>query len=122
MDFSAPDYDDLIKRYIDVCNRAIMLNHDRFPFKQILGAAKNAEGSKIIEVRIKEGSPDLSYAMTFDQEGLVARPHSTCTECQCDRKWGVSKSYLEDVTKNPEDYIQNPAKLDWEWMYDVSTE
>lgn len=119
MGISSPDYDDLMQRYLDVCNQAMALNKDRFPFKQILSAAKASECGKIIEVHVVEGLPGASYAMTFGSDGLVFEPHSACSDCNCDREWSVSKGYLEDVAKNPEYYIRNPARIDWEWMYDT---
>lgn len=118
MDHSAPDYDDLMKRYLDVCNQAMALNKDRFPFKQILGAAKASECGKVIEVRILDDVPGMSYAMTFNQDGLVAKPHGDCDDCNCDREWNVSIAYLEEVAQNPTRYIQNPARINWEWLYD----
>ena len=121
MDFSVPDYDDLMKRYLDVCNQAMVLNKDRFPFKQILGAAQKSECGKVIEVNIVDDVPAASYAMTFSRDGLAAQPHSSCSDCRCDRKWVVRRAYLEEVAKDPENYIQNPAKIDWEWMYDTSS-
>lgn len=113
------DYDSLIERYLDVCNQALSLNKNRFPFKQILGAAQKSEYGKIIEVNIIGSSPSVSYAMKFDPKGLVAKPHTDCRPCQCDRTWFVSADYLKDVARNPKSYIQNPAKINWEWMYDV---
>lgn len=114
------DYDHLIKRYLDVCNQALSFNENRFPFKQILGAAQDSECGKVIEVNITGGSSTASYAMTFDKKGLMAKPHADCDSCQCDRIWSVSEDYLQDVAKNPKIYIQNPAKINWEWMYDVT--
>ncbi|MCK7593884.1 hypothetical protein [Pseudomarimonas salicorniae] len=31
-------------------------------------------------------------------------------------EWKVSKDYLVSVVENPQEYIDNPAKLDLEWM------
>ncbi len=111
--------DDLMKCYLDVCNQALALNKERFPFREILGAAEKSEQGKIIEVNIIDADPNISYAMTLGGDGIVAVPHSACTDCKCDRKWQVTKNYLEDVAKNPQNYMQNPAKINWEWMYDV---
>jgi hypothetical protein len=30
--------------------------------------------------------------------------------------WKVSRSYLDEITRDPETYVENPAKLDWEWL------
>jgi len=119
MDFSAPDYDELLKRYLDVCNQALVLNKNRFPFKQILGAAEKSEIGRVIEVNVLDISVQASYAMSISKDGIVAEPHSDCPDCKCERTWKVTKDYLEDVADNPAAYIENPAKLDWEWLYDV---
>lgn len=118
MDVSHFNYDDLMQRYLDVCNQAMTHNRDRFPFKQILGAALKAENDKLIEVNIVDDLPPVSYVMRFGKNGLVAQPHAECEPCACDRQWNVNRTYLADVAKNAESYIDNPAKIDWGWMYD----
>lgn len=111
---------DLVYQYADVCNQALLLNRDRFPFKQILGAAQRAEQGSMIEVSIIDIHNAETFVLHLTEKGIVARPHGECVDCTCDRKWGVSKKYLEDVSSNPECYIQNPAYINWEWMYDVA--
>lgn len=119
MDATKPENcDDLITRYLDVCNRALALNKDRFPFKQILGAARSAECDRVIEVDVMDSQPKQSYVMSIYHDRVVAVPHGECCDCQCDRTWCVTVSYLEEVVLRPDIYIQNPAKIDWGWMYD----
>lgn len=113
------DTDHIIQSYIDVCNQALRRNKDRFPFKQILGAAQQAENNKNIEVKIEGASAANSYVFTIKKDQITARLHGECAECQCDRKWRVSMDYLEKVAQNPTKYIQNPASMNWDWMYDV---
>lgn len=119
MEVSWNDYDVLMTRYLDVCNRALVLNSDRFPFKQILGSATQSGKGAVVEVNIVDTLPPVSYAMTLGYNGIEAKPHGDCEDCRCDRSWAVSKSYLEDVVMHPDVYIQNPAKINWEWMYDA---
>ena len=114
---STTTYDDLLVQYLDVCNVALERNKDRFPFKQILGAAQQAETGRLIELQIS-GDERASYVMQIEQGQIIAKPHSDCGECSCDRKWNVESSYLEEVAGNPQIYIENPAKINWEWMYD----
>lgn len=110
-------YNDLLVQYLDVCNAALERNRDRFPFKQILGAAQRAERGRLIELQIVEDEQS-SYVMQIEQGRVVAQPHGDCKDCNCVREWNVSKDYLEDVVQNPQIYINNPAKINWEWMYD----
>ena len=113
------DHSDLIEQYIDVCNKALINSKDRFPFKQILGAAREAENGSVVEVNVV-GDDIASGSFVFELygDGVTAKPHGECDGCQCDRQWSVSKAYLEGVAADPQSYVNNPAKIDWGWMYD----
>ena len=111
--------DHLIKSYVDVCNQALVMHRNKFPFKQILGAARQADYGKNIEVRLFGSSDERGYILTFEGETIYVRSHGVCKDCKCDRKWHVDKHYLEQVEQNPRAYILNPAKINWEWLYDV---
>lgn len=113
---------DLINRYVSVCNEALLENRDRFPFKQILGAAKKNEKNHSVEVWVRGGGAHSLYVFRLRDDGIVASSHDDCDGCACVRSWDVSAAYLEDVVRDPQTYIDNPAKLDWEWMYDVPAE
>lgn len=108
-----------IRSYVNICNRALSLNKHRFPFKQILGAAKTAEKGKKIEVNIAGATAIESYVFQIEGDQIIVTPHSQCDDCQCDRKWHIEWHYLENVLKDPASYIQNPAKINWDWIYDA---
>lgn len=108
-----------IKSYVNICNKALSLNKDRFPFKQILGAAKKSETGKKIEVQIAGDSSIDSYVFSIENNQIIVSPHSSCEKCDCDRSWHLEWPYLQEVLKNPDSYIQNPAKINWDWIYDV---
>ncbi len=110
---------DLIERYADICNRALLQNKDRFPFKQILGAAQRAEHERPVEVVLSDTVPPETYVFRLRADGVEVTPHDLCDDCQCVRLWNTNIPYLKDVTENSQAYIDNPAKLDWEWMYDA---
>lgn len=110
-----------IKSYVSICNKALSLNKDRFPFKQILGAAKQSEKDKKIEVQIAGDNVIDSYVFSINNDKIVVTPHSECGQCNCDRKWHLEWPYLQDVLKSPESYIKNPAKINWDWIYDTMT-
>jgi len=108
---------------MDVCNQALHLNKDRFPFKQILGAACRAENGNMIELHIidnqkTELNQAANYTITINQKEIIAKPHSECGECECIRQWSIEKDYLQQVSDNPQKYINNPAHINWEWMFD----
>jgi len=110
----------LFQRYLDVCNRALDMNKDKFPFKQILLPVQLSQSSKTIEVSIIDDLPKDSYTLTVNGHHLVGNIHGQCANCKCDGKWRIHKSYLEDVIRHPDEYIQNPAKIDWEWLIESS--
>lgn len=115
-------YDDLMQRYLDVCNRALTFNKERFPFKQILGAAEKREHDVLIEVNIYSKNMDqASYVLSIQNGIITAAPHADCDDCECVREWNIAEGYLKSVTDDPECYINNPAKIDWDWMYDTSS-
>ncbi|MBG79010.1 MAG: hypothetical protein CL570_08300 [Alphaproteobacteria bacterium] len=113
---NAPIDNTIMIRYLNICNRAMASNRERFPFKQIFDAAQRHECGKVIEVNIIGAAQPLSYAMTLDHEGLHVKPHDACEDCQCDKKWDITYDYLQKVMRAPEHYIQNPAMLDWGWV------
>lgn len=113
----------LINRYVDVCNAALWRNRDRFPFKQILGAAQKAESGRLVEtvVEARGQKKQDSFVMTLDKGQIVVRPHGSCADCGCERRWIVHEDYLQDVIRHPDVYINNPARLDWDWLYEAKS-
>jgi len=122
-DASAKNYQyrELISRYVDVCNAAMHENRDRFPFKQILGAAQTAEHNHPIEVVVTGALGAERYVFKLEDTGLNVDTHESCKGCPCIRKWITKEEYLRDVTVHAPDYISNPARLNWEWMFDAAT-
>ena len=109
---------ELFQGYIDVCNRALEINKNRFPFKQILGTAQKTGEDRLVEVKIVDDGPGSDFVIGFDKNKIKGDLHGDCPHCRCEGQWRVSRSYMEDVVRNPDAYIKNPAKLDWEWMYE----
>ncbi len=110
---------ELFQRYLEICNHALEVNKNRFPFKQILEAAQKADNSapRLVEVSIIEDHPVEKFAILLDKNTrVVGKKHENCDNCQCQGEWRITQSYLEDVVNNPDAYISNPAKIDWEWI------
>ncbi len=111
-------YGNLVSDYTDVCNKALSQNSDRFPYEQILGAAKKLAHGQVVEVNVMDWGYAESYIFTLSEQGIVSQPHDACGACECVRSWDVSKDYLERVSEMPNDYIENPAKINWDWLFD----
>lgn len=111
--------DDLFNSYIDVCNEALQKNAGRFPFEQMIMAAQDENGSAPACRCIVGGEKDNSYRLTLENRKISYKPINGDNNTGPDnaRNWHVSLSYLEDVISHPEHYIENPARLNWDWLY-----
>lgn len=121
------DNGDLFHKYLDICNKALDANRERFPFKQILGAARDqATAARKVEVCIVDDRPRASFVIGIEKDKITGEPKGSCEEacqnCRCNRQWHVARSYLEAVVKNPQTYIDNPARIDWEWLYNTEVQ
>ena len=107
----------LFQNYIEVCNRALAANKDRFPFKQILEAAQGRAVSPLVDVCVIDDIAEPKFTLHIERRKIIAEKHGPAETCACEAKWSIRKSYLEDVVNHPEEYIKNPALIDWDWMY-----
>jgi hypothetical protein len=109
--------DSLMRRYLDVVNRALEAHRDEFPFEQIIEAGeKLAEDSEIgVSVyKTDPGNPHDSYTIAFSDERFELVAHG---QENPDIGWKVKEEYLEKVVDHPQRYIENPAKLDFDWLW-----
>ncbi len=74
------DYDDLMRRYLDTCNKALLHNKNRFPFKRIFDAAKNAEAGRMTEVKIAEYEP--TFVVYIANDMIAFDRHDPCGSCE----------------------------------------
>lgn len=118
------DIDDLFQKYIDVCNHALERNGDIFPFGAILSAVRGAEMGVMTQVQIIDDLHNFEYRLTLGAGGIQIIKnacHGSGNQCcgACNKYkniWCVKTSYLQDVVSHPEEYISNPATIDWEWL------
>jgi len=119
------DQEDLFKSYINICNQALDKNKDRFPFNRLFHGVESANNIMPARVKIVDdtGQPEFHLQLNNGEvqydikqcQNECLSCHSRCGGGQSD-VWTVRTSYLKDVVKNPTEYIENPAKLDWEWV------
>ena len=106
---------ELFAQYLHICNLALTANKERFPFKQILGALPEPAAPQNIAVRIIDDHPKANHAIHMNADQTLSG--CAAEACHCQKEWRVTRSYLEDVIKHADEYINNPAKINWEWMY-----
>lgn len=104
---------ELFQKYLDICNRALAANKDRFPYKQIWETSEKILREKTVPVAIYDDQPKAVYHLTLHDNHIDTVDGS---EQDVDHFWKMNISYLEKVTSHPEEYIRNPAKIDWDWL------
>jgi len=106
----------LFIEYLDTCNTAIRRHDDEFPYKQLISLADDKLGDKEIGVAVYADDPDSPHdfftiemkdgAFHFLEHGKNAP----------DIAWRTPRQHLQQVVDNPDRYIDNPSKLDLDWI------
>lgn len=110
------DTSNLFTRALNVINAALEKNRNETPYSQLLAASEKVLGDHNVGVAVYESdaSAPFDYYTVRFRDGsfeLVSRGKQ-----EPDVGWKVSRGYLEKVAENPDEYIDHPAKLDWEWL------
>lgn len=109
----------LFCEYVEVYNKALDKNQQRFPFKQIFQSAHTHDSGKVIAVHIINKSNQIKkYAVSLKNGHIVSCPIDISHFMSNQRHWDIELHKIKNVIKQRDAYIDNPAKLDWEWMYD----
>lgn len=101
---------------LDVVNEALQTHRDSAVLGPLLQGGEKLLGGKQFGVAIYRDDPDTPFdyftlRLTGGRFELLARGKEAP-----DIAWKVSQDYLRDVADNPQDYIDNPAKLDLDWL------
>ena len=109
--------DALFTEYINTCNTAISRHRDEFPFKQLIDAGTKLAGDKTMAVGIYKNdasAPFDYYTVRLGPDGMLKIvDHGKKNP---DLQWKASTAYLEKVVQDPNDYIEHPARLDFDWL------
>lgn len=111
-------YSTLFQEYVSVCNKALQANKDCFPYDRILHQIEFLLKCHVVQAAVydeDENHPSEFYDMVFEN-GLMTlkvahKPHAK-------HPWLLKKSFLEEVTQHPGEFINNPATLNWKWLTD----
>lgn len=103
----------LLTRYFDLCFEAIQQNKNRFPFQQIWSAIQNNGLPTVLKVELCGERSVRSYLINLNGcellKGITLDPK---------RIWSVDKFHILELLENEKACLENPAKLNWEWLYD----
>ncbi len=113
---AASDTVTLFTDALNVTNAALAKHKDSLPYKPLLQASEKILGDRRIGVEVYDrdpSSPFEYFTIRFREGAFEFVAHG---KREPDVAWKVSRSYLEKITESPEDYVENPAKLDWDWL------
>ena len=104
---------DLFRQYLDICNQAIETNKDAFPYKHIWEAAEQLQSKEGMHLTVYDDEPKCDYQIKIHDKHLEVVEEK---EEEIAPGWRVNTSYLKRVIDNPDEYINEPGKLDWHWL------
>ena len=114
----AADYEHVFLQYLAICNRAIETNKTKFPYNEIWGARlKNLKDSAKIHAVVFDDRPKLAYILRLTHDMKIEIEENKVLPP--DDAWPFTYQYLKRVVDNPDDYINNPARLEWGWLGSV---
>ncbi len=107
----------LLTRYLDIANASLRANEDKAPWKQLFALGDRALGERRIGIAVYGEDPDRPhhYATLRFSDG---RLHllGEGGEAAGVNYWRVPKAHLEHVVSDPEPYIDNPLRMDLDWL------
>ena len=114
----AKEYDLVFQQYLEICNRAIEQNKNKFPYTEIWGARlKELKEEMDIHAVVFDDRPKLAYKLRLTKDMKIEIAEKK--ELPPEDAWPFTYQYLKRVVDNPKDYIDNPAKLEWGWLKTV---
>ncbi len=105
---------ELFREFLEVCNQAMEVHKDEFPYKHIWEAAENLQSDKGMHVTVYDDEPKGDYQLKIHNKHIEVVDESG--DAVEDPGWRINTSYLRQVVENPDEYIQEPTKLDWQWL------
>lgn len=114
----AEEYERVFQQYLEIYNRAIEQNKGKFPYTEIWGARLEAlEEEMKVQAIVYDDRPKVAYMLrlTKDMKIEIVEKKTIPPE----DAWPFTYQYLKRVVENPQDYIDNPAKLEWGWMQPI---
>jgi hypothetical protein len=113
MHVSGENFDVLMNRYLDVCNKAIEENKEDFFYKRVWGISERIFKTYHMHIAVYDDRVKNLYVLRY-ADHKISEDRSVKPDFE--RSWHINYSYLKHVVDNPEQYIKHPAKLDWDWL------
>lgn len=107
------DYEDLLQAYVNVCNRVLQENWDRFPYSHIWRAAEGAMSGRMVRFAVVDDEPKAECTVSMEAKSLNESQDVKTGEAPVMR---LSARYMADVVANPDKYVGDPSLIDWGWL------
>ena len=114
----AEEYERVFQQYLEICNRSIEQNKTKFPYTEIWGARlKELNDEMNVEAIIYDDRPKAAFVLRLTKDMKIEIMEKK--PIPAEEPWPFTYQYLKRVVNNPQDYIENPAKLEWGWLQPV---
>ena len=114
----AAEYEQVFQQYLEICNRSIEQNKGKFPYTEIWGARlKDLKEEIKIHAVILDDRPKLAYTLRVNKDMTIEIAEKK--ELPPEDAWPFTYQYLKRVVEHPQEYIENPARLEWGWLGSV---
>lgn len=104
-------YHALLQQYIAICNEALSRNKEVFPYNALCTALNHAAP---VQVAIFDDTPKGLFELSVDNTIIQAEDMSGSAPIHQVVRMNISD--LQHIIQNREEYIKNPAKIDWKWI------
>jgi hypothetical protein len=101
---------------LNVMNGALESPRDLRLSESLSSACTTNLGGRNLVVAIeteREGEPDDYFTIRLQEGAFVLVAHEKKSE---DIDWRVSEKYLKDVANRPKWYLDDPRRLDFQWL------
>jgi len=113
----AKEYEQIFQQYLEICNQAIEKNRNKFPYTEIWGARfKTIETEATLHAVVYDDRPKAAFMLRLTKDMKIEIVEKKPVP---DEEWPFTYQYLKRVVDSPEEYIANPAKLEWGWLKEV---
>ena len=107
------EFKELFIKHLEICNKAILKHKDIFPYKEIWGNGFRQLGEgHIFNCTIYDNRPKGIYSLRLNQDKQLELVDQELSQ----RFLPLNYTYLKHVFDNAEEYINHPAKLNWDWL------
>jgi hypothetical protein len=105
----------LVQQYLDVVNRSLQANREGFPWKQIISLGETKWSGKNIGLGINEPGREVpeTYTIKFANGRFV---YDGPGKVDTSYTWEADRNFMEKVVANPQEYIDSPMKINWDWV------